>query len=186
MGSEEYRTKIKENYFEKVLGDKCQEKEYGNNYYYYYECQKDTDLSSFEDLVFTHQEFMYNFIFTKDDLFKEYNNKLYFLVIFDKNFYQTKAWKLGKTFIKKYNFVYDAANKLIFFYDNTQTDNNKKSSNLIYWIIIGILGIGVIVMIILVLNKSYFKPHKKKANELTEDIEYTNADNKTKENALGI
>lgn len=185
VGSGEYRTKIKENYFEKVLRDKCQEKEYGNNYYYYYECQKDTDLSSFEELVFSHEEFMYNFVFTKDDLFKEYNNKLYFLVIFDKNYYQTKEWKLGKPFIKKYNFVYDTANKLIFFYDNTQIDN-KKSSNLIYWIIIGILAVGVIVMIVLVLNKSYFKPHKKKANELTEDIEYTNADNKNNENALGI
>ena len=52
--------------------------------------------------------------------------------------------------------------------------------------IIGIWGIGVIVMIILVLNKSYFKPHKKKTNEFTEDNEYTNADNKTKESALGI
>ena len=41
-------------------------------------------------------------------------------------------------------------------------------------------------MIILVFNKSYFKPHKKKTNEFTEDIEYTNADNKTKESALGI
>ena len=47
VSSGEYRTKIKENYFEKELGDKCQEKEYGNNYYY--ECQKDTDLASFED-----------------------------------------------------------------------------------------------------------------------------------------
>jgi hypothetical protein len=185
IGSGEYRTKIKENYFEKVLGDKCQEKEFGNKYYYYFECQKDTDISSFEDLVFTHQEFMYNFVLTKDDLFNEHDNKLYFLVIFDKNFYQTQTWKLGKPFIKKYNFVYDTSNKLIFFYDNTQTDN-KKGSNLIYWIIIGILGVGVIVMIILVLNKSYFKPHKKKANELTEDIEYTNADNNNKESTLGI
>ena len=185
VSSEEYMTKIKENYFEKVLGDKCQEKESANKYYYYYECQKDTDLSSFEDLVFTHQEFMYDFVFTKDDLFKEYDSKLYFLVIFDKNFHQTRTWKLGKPFIKKYNFVYDTANKLIFFYDNTQTDNNR-SSNLIYWIIIGILGLGVIVMIILVLNKSYFQPHKKKANELTEDIEYTNADNNNKESTLGI
>jgi len=185
LGSGEYRTKIKENYFEKVLGDKCQEKEFGNNYYYYYICEKGTDLSSFEDLVFTHQEFMYNFVLTKDDLFKEYDNKLYFLVIFEKNFYQTKTWKLGKPFIKKYNFVYDISNKLIFFYDNAQTEN-KKSSNLIYWIIIGILGIGVIVMIILVLNKAYFKPHKKKADELTEDIEYSNSDSKNKENALGV
>lgn len=185
MASGEYWTKIKENYFEKVLSDKCEEKEYGNNYYYYYECQKDTDLSSFEDLVFTHKEFMYNFVLTKDDLFKEYNNKLYFLVIYDNNFYKTKTWQLGKPFIKKYNFVYDIENKLIFFYDNEQT-NNKKGSNLIYWIIIGVLGIGVIVMIILVLNKSYFKPHKKKANELTEDIEYTNADSNNKESALGI
>ena len=86
MSSGEYRTKIKKNFFEKVVGDKCQENKYGNNYYYYYECQKDTDLSSFEELIFTHQEFMYNFVFTKDDynFANDTANKLIFFMIIHK------------------------------------------------------------------------------------------------------
>ena len=40
------------------------------------------------------------------------------------------------------------------------------------------------IFLVLILYKVFFKPKKKKANELKEDIDYTNVDKN--ENALGI
>ena len=186
-GTKEYQTKIHENYFTKYHNGKCKLNNYGS-FFYYYECDKNTDISSFKDLIFSHQEFMYDFVLTKNDLFKEYNGKLYFLIIFDYYLNYGDNWKLGKPFIKKYSFVYDADKKIIYYYD--KQNSNKKgnegggSKTFIYWIIIGFLCIAMIVMIVLVLTKVIFKPKKKKADELTEDNDYINQDNK--ENSLGV
>ena len=186
IGTFEYMIKIEENYFSKLNG-KC-EKKLSENHYYYYECDKNTDLSSFKDLIFNHQEFIYNFTLTKDDLFKAYNDKIYFLIIFYKFSSYGKNWELGKPFIKKYSFLFDTDSKIIYYYDNYNNGNNKDGensdqgkTNVVYFVIIGILVLGVIIMIILVLVKLLYKTKKKKANELKEDIEY-NKDNETSEN----
>ena len=186
VGTNEYKIKIEENYFDKTLKNQCTLKLSDNNYYYY-ECDKNTDISSFKDLTFSNQEFMYDFVLTKDDLFKVYGDKLYFLIVFDKYTCYGKNWRLGKPFIKKYTFLFNTDSKLIYFYSDKEKDSsisNKGESNVIYWIIIGILGLCVIIMVALVLYKVFFKPKKKKANELKEDIDYTNADKN--ENALGV
>jgi hypothetical protein len=195
VGTLEYKIKIEENYFGNILKDKCKQILSENNYYY--ECDKNTDVSSFKELVFSHQEFMYDFVLTKDDLFKVYGDKLYFLIVFDQYTYYGKNWKLGKPFIIKYNFIYDTDNKLILFYNNKElndnsNNNNQQGSNLIYWIIIGFLVLCVIVMIVLVFIKIVIKPKKKKADELTDDFEYTKAErisddnNNNKGNAFGV
>ena len=180
VGTKEYMQKIEENYFGKSLKDKCEQK-LSENFYYYYECEKNADISTFKDLIFEHQEFMHNFILDKNDLFKTYGDKLYFLIVFDKFSSFGKSWKLGKPFIKKYNFLYGIDNKKIYFYGNKANDD-KSTNNLIYWVIIGILGLGVIVMIFLVLTKVIFKPKKIKANELIEDYDYSSPENNNNEN----
>lgn len=187
IGTNEYKKKIEENYFNKTLKNQCALQLSDNNNYYYYECDKNADISSFKDLTFSHQEFMYDFVLTKDDLFKVYRDKLYFLIVFNSFAYYGNNWRLGKPFIKKYNFIFKTDSELIYFYNNKEEDSsisNKGESNLIYWIIIGILGLCVIIMVVLILYKVFFKPKKKKANELKEDIDYTNVDKN--ENALGI
>ena len=190
-GSNEYWQKIEENYFDKILKGKCTQK-LSDNHYYYYECEKNTDLSSFKDLVFVHQDLMYNFSLTKDDLFITYGDKIYFLIVFDKFLTSEEFWKLGKPFIKKYNFTYDIDTKQIYFYyhnfDNHNFDeqkNNKKSGSqnyIILLVIIGVLCLGVIIMIALVATKIFLKPKKKKANELKDDFDYINEDSKNKNN----
>ena len=180
-GTKEYMEKIRDNYFGKILKNECKEIEY-ENYFRYYECDKNADISSFKDLVFSHQE-LYDFVLTKEDLFKVYDDKLYFLIIFDSFLAYENKWKLGKPFIKKYSFVYDIDNKLISYYE--KKENAKGSNVTIYWIIIGILIICILVMIVLVVSKIFFEPKKKKAKELKEDIDYNNIENKN-ENALGI
>ena len=170
IGSEEFRIKIRENYFEKFLNDKCKEKISENNYNYF-ECDKNADISTFKDLIFTHQELMFHFVLTKDDLFKVYGDKLYFLIVFDKYSYHGKNWRLGKPFLKKYNFLYNIENKIIYFYDNNTHENfeNPENINTIYWIIIGILFFGVIVMITLVSIKFVLEPKKNESKDIPED-----------------
>ena len=175
IGTGEYEQKISENFFAK-LNNKCQKKLSETNYYYY-ECEKNIDISDFKNLEFSHSEFMYNFILTKDDLFKIYNDKIYFLVIF--NMYSSigNYWKLGKPFVKKFNFGYNTDNNKIYFFHKEENQENKKDNNLIYYIIIGILGIGVLVMVGFVIFKKIFSPKKIKANELLEDINMPNDEN---------
>lgn len=192
-GTLDYKEKIIGNYFNKELETKCQLKKY-EQLFLYYECDKNTNISTFKDLVFSHEEFMCDFILTKDDLFTQYGDKLYFLIVFDQHLSHGNNWELGKPFIKKYNFSYDISNKLIYYYDKNAKEKEKenkmfyKKNTLIYWIIIGILGLSVIIMIALVLGKDIFKPKKKLANELKEDIDYLYQENKevNKETSLGI
>ena len=197
-GTQEYMEKIKINYFDKLFGNKCNLNLYENSLYYY-ECDKDVNISSFKDLIFSHEEFMYNFVLTKDDLFIQYRDKIYFLVVFDKFLSYGNNWILGKPFIKKYNFSYDADSKLILFYTNAnevkEAEKNKIKNKIIeipntfgYWIIIGILVLCVLVMALLVIIKVFYQPKKKLANELKEDIDYSNQENSGnyKENSLGI
>ena len=190
-GSNEYRQKIEENYFDKILKGKCTLKLSENNYYYY-ECEKNTDLSSFKDLVFFHQDLMHNFSLTKDDLFITYGDKIYFLIVFDKFLSSEEFWKLGKPFIKKYNFTYDIDTKQIYFYDhNFDKHNSGDHKNIekfgsqkynILLVIIGVLCLSVIIMIALVTTKIILQPKKKKANELKDDFDYINEDSKNKNN----
>ena len=192
-GTSEYLQKIEGNYFGKLQGGKCTQK-LSDNHYYYFECEKNTDLSSFKDLIFVHQELMYNFVLTKDDLFKEYDDKLYFLIVFDKFLSLNNYWILGKPFIKKYSFLYDIDSKQIYFNvnDNNINENGGGSNFIVYWVIISVLGLCVIIMISFVLIKIFLKPKKKKANELKEDIDFLNEesnnnnDNDNNKNNLGI
>ena len=160
IGTVEYEQKISENFFNK-LNNKC-EKKLSETNYYYYECDENTDISNFKNLIFSHSEFMYNFILTKDDLFKIYNNKIYFLIIF--NIYSSYGnnWKLGKPFVRKYNFGYNNDNHKIYFFHKEENDEKSGNTNIVYYIIIGLLGLGVLVMTAFVIVKKYFKPKRKK------------------------
>ena len=124
---------------------------------------------------------------TKEDLFKLYNNKIYFLIIFNMYSSYGNYWKLGKPFIKKYNFGYNIENKKIyFFYKEEKKEKNEKQrdSNIYYYIIIGFLLLGVFVMAFFVIINKFWKPKRKKANELQEEINisYENMN----QNNLGI
>ena len=185
IGTGEYQQKISENFFDK-LKNKCQQKLSEDNYYYY-ECEKNIDLSHFKDLEFSHSDLMYNFIMTKDDLFKEYNGKLYFLIIFSIYSPYGSKWKLGKPFLKKFNFGFNTDNKKIYyFYKEEENKEQQKEKNIVYYIIIGILGFGVILMVIVVILNKFLKPKRKKANELQEEINSTNNENIESINSLGI
>ena len=186
----EYEYKISENFFNK-LNDKCKKKltesrESSGAYYYYYECETDIDISNFQNLEFSHSEFMFHFILTKDDLFKMFNDKIYFLIIFYENARWANSWTLGKPFLKKYNFGFNTYNHKIYFFHKEDNEEQQGSNYIAYYFIIGILVIGVIVMTTFVIFKKYLKPKRKKANELTEEINETSDENKKNQHNLGV
>ncbi len=167
VGSYEYQQKIEENYFNSKKG--CKKVLEGG--YIHFECERNSYLEDFPELVFVHQELMKNFILTKNDLFKEINGKIYFLVVFDSLEYIGTYWYLGTPFLKKYKFAFDTDNKVMFYYDEESNNNGNNNKNGIFlWIIIGILFIGVVAMVILIVMKIMKTPKRIKANEMEDDI----------------
>ena len=183
IGTVEYKQKISDNFFNK-LGDKCNIKDDSDTSYEYFECKENTDFSNFPNLEFFHPDFNYKFVMTKDDLFKKYGDKIYFQVIFNKVSPEGTYWKLGKPFLKKYNFGFNTDSKKIYFYYEDEVKSND--SNLVYYIIITILSLGIIGMIIFVVLNKLIKPKRKKANELKDEINSVINEDTTNQNFLGI
>ena len=146
--------------------------------YNYIECDKNRfDKKSFPGLKFFNSEMNINFELNYEDLFYEYENKIYFLVIFPVYEITVEYWLVGKPFIKKYKLFLDKDKKTVGLYLNYQDyideelNGNKNTTSYI----------AVIIVLILVLISSltailyYFlvikKPRKERMNEL-ENIEF--------------
>ena len=172
LGTSEYGKAVKEFFGNK---DKCSynEIEFKKQKYFYYECDNNTNIDDFEPIVFIHQELEYNFTLDKNDLFIDFNNKKYFLVVFKKEYYEER-WILGKPFVKKYQFVFDYDAKIIQFYDNKNgqniNENQKNGNQILLYILLVILGFIVLSLGIYIGNKFFGKKKKKKANELEDSI----------------
>ena len=147
------------------------------------------EIKKFPPLFFEHVNLEYTFELSYKDLFIEYNDKYYLLMISDPQYYKDD-WILGNTFMRKYQFVFNLESKEIGFYNpnfeekNNPKEGTKDSSKLILYIalavalVIIIIGIGIFIKI-----KFYPSGKKKKrANELDDDFEYESHKNKTDNN----
>ena len=72
------------------------------------------EMKKFPSIYFYNKEFNYKFKLNYNELFKENNNEIYFLLYFHKY----KFWKLGKLFLKKFHFSFNIDSKTIHFYSN--------------------------------------------------------------------
>ena len=144
-------------------------------------------IKSFPTLYFELQNDI-KFMFTYDELFKVYNERLYFMVIFRVESYTAfkPRWVMGEIFLRKYLTTFNYETKEISFYKNQVEQANKNtsliSSNGIDSIkiikIITEIFIGIILFYgIFMLYKSYRKLKKIVSNDL-EDRELI--DKKTK------
>ena len=187
IGVKEYKNYIQKNFFnDLIMNEKCRENNLTLNekFYSYYECDSDINLDNFEPLEFIHQELSYKFILDKNDLFADFNNKKYFLVIFlekvEYSYQNSNNWMFGTPFIKKYNFVFDQDRQIILFYENNNknTSNDYKSSGNSSFTIIIIIFLSIFTGIIIVylVIKIIFKPKQIKANELEDSFSYKNQD----------
>ena len=109
-GSEDYYNKIYLQFFDDYLNKNICSKIMVNNMssYYYTICNKNIDLQKFPILILQIEPLKYNFTFDYKDLFLEFENKLYFMIIFQ---LIPDKWVLGEIFFKKYQIVFDKEKK---------------------------------------------------------------------------
>ena len=150
-------------------------------------------IKNFPTIYFLLREYNLIFSFNYKELFKLYNNRLYFLIIY-KNSIRT-SWSMGELFLRKYitSFNYDL--KIITFYKNQVDEINKKTdqyyseefsdetndklnkgkkltTSIASIIIILAVIIIILVIIIIVLIRELKKVKKSRVNEINDDYEY--------------
>ena len=187
-GTSNYEENIKKDFFNTLIDKQICFSEEVNNIYRIYYCDKknseDYIKKYFPTLNFCIKQIGFCFSFDYEDLFKEKDEKVYFLVYFKlKSDYN--RFTLGQILIKKYVLTFNYDNNLIGFYNknieiepkdkkNSEKDGNKYDIKLI---IIFIVCIIVFIVVGFLLGKKiYDKARKKKANELVDDYDYESHD----------
>lgn len=145
----------------------------GKGKYNYIYCDKNKfqeNVIIFPELIFKNNGLNKTFVLTGEDLFREYNNYLLFMILFKE--YSYKLWTLGKIFMKKYHFYFDSDKKIIGCFEK----NNKSKENSfinfikkIKWYLF--IFIGVIIGFAIG-KKIREKARKLRANELEDKFEY--------------
>ena len=121
-----------------------------------------------------------NFTLSYNELFYEFQNKIYFLIIFPIYGLNVEYWLMGKPFIKKYKLFLDKDKKIIGLYKNyteikEQEQEEKNATNYTGYIVVII--ILVVVLIISIISILYYflvvkKSRRIRANELDDSTDY--------------
>ena len=172
-GSEDYYNKIYLQFFGDYLNKNICSKIMVNNMssYYYTVCNKNIDLQKFPILILQIDPLKYNFTFDYKDLFLEFENKLYFMIVFQ---LIPDKWILGEIFFKKYQIVFDKEKKIYGLYFKQSSPNKKNFFKFSPWIIVLIFGLLLIIsfFLIIYLYRIIKKRRKIRANELEDNFEY--------------
>ena len=194
-GTVEYFERVDEMFFNQYfINDTCVKEKI--EFYVIYSCDKryfgESSYKRFPELNFFHLGFRFNFTFKASDLFVEYGNRIYFNII--QNIHYEYEWTLGKTFLQKYQFVFNPDAKVFGFYPTqiyTPGYKNYKVAILVLVIFIFLLILGSLISGY-GWSKICFYKRRVLANELEEEYisgyESINEviENKKKENKLGV
>jgi len=202
ISDEQYYKDIKKIYFQKFFDNntcyeaKTYNKEEGYTYMIICDLNFKSNQRSFPGVYLYSEQLFFAFNLYSKDVFYEYNNKIYFLIVHKESV--KDFWRIGRIFLKKYPFMFDYDKKLISYVHlkktwkpkkstnnhnnkNEQNNDNKNNSKFKEFIIYGLLFIGIIIG--LFIGKRIWNKNKKlKANELEERYQYMNKEN----NKLGI
>ena len=187
--------KYYEKSFEDLISQQiCFNKTFTDFKYKFFYCTKEitkyTDKikESFPVIYLQSNDLNYTFTLDFEDLFLENGDFIYFLIYFD----SSDKWKLGKPFLKKYQFSFNYDEKNIYFYQIYPSGNGGDDGDVIdkgipRWVLaVSIVGTFLLVALI---NFLIFKFYligkcfrKKRANELADDdYEYQSKDDEKKE-----
>ena len=169
-GPQNYENKIETYFFNHLITEKKCFKEYKDNEnlksYRTFVCHNTEDIkkelkSKFPTLKMKQKNFLYTFELNYDDLFKEKNDKIYFLVWFSSS--SDTSWELGHPFTKKYLFNYNYDNKLVSFYNKIKYDeeNNQPSNDSYVFKIIVVIILLIIASVIGFVIGMFLKKKKK-------------------------
>ena len=163
--------------------------------YRYIECDKNKfDVKTFPNLNFYNSDMNISLILDYNDVFYEYKDKVYFLIIFPIYPITVEYWLMGKPCIKKYKFFLNKDQKTIGLYlskienkEEKEKIPEKPTNNMNYIITIIILGIVLVSIIVAIIY--YFavikKTRKRRANELEDQyIEYTPSSEEDEKKAI--
>lgn len=141
-GTHLYRKEIENYFFEDLINKELCKIEYLSenlytNEYFIYSCNNNKNvieiIKSFPSLYLEIKTMNLTFVFTHKDLFRTFQNRIYFLIAFmDEKFSSfSSKWYFGDIFLRKYmtSFNYDA--KSISFY-RSQVDKVNLESEIIY------------------------------------------------------
>ena len=174
-----------------------------SNEYFIYSCENNQEMKknieSFPNVFFYIKTSDIVFNFNYKDLFKVYEDRLYFLVIFKNIEFSTSGhiWIFGDIFLKKYLTFFNSDSKTILFfknqiknntdinYESNKKNNEKTPKNNILRTLFEIFLTFVILIVLFLLYKKYRSTRKLHANELEDNnYEYKakeENDSKTKE-----
>lgn len=226
IGTKEYREYIKNHFFDELINLKICSYDLVhflgpndmNNRYYAYSCDKtnfkEKYYEVFPNLYFYIFDYNYNFVLTKEDLFIEINDKLYFMIIFEKKSIEHPElinWNLGLPFLKKYEFVHNYEKETVGFYipyeeeekkdsdkqedkedkkekesseNEPKEDDNKK---FIFIIIVVCIASVILIIAVFLITKKMYQSRKERANELNDnDFEYISKNNEFNNNKKEI
>jgi len=150
--------------------------------YRYITCDKKKfDKTTFPRLKFYNLEMEMNLTLGYEDLFYEYQDKLYFLIIFPIYGINVEYWLMGKPFIKKYKLFLDKDKKIIGLYKNyteikeEEYKDREPSANYTGYIVV--ISILVLVLIVSIISILYYflvvkKSRRIRANELDDNTDY--------------
>ena len=193
-GTNLYRKEIHKVFFEDLIKKQLCKIEYleenvYTNEYFIYSCNSDQEIlekiKTFPPLYFEIKTQNLQFIFTYENLFKQFNDRIYFLIAFrdEKYYVYSSKCYFGEIFLRKYITSFDYDSKSIIFYRNQVNDANlnsktiyekkekEKQSNIfgVLRILLEIfMGIFIIFMIYIFYRKIRSK-RKLHANELEDN-----------------
>ena len=186
IGTEQYGENITQNYF-KSLFEKgiCQNdtveftKDEYNTRFYVFNCDKkkfmegeENYYAKFPTLYLESSDLSYTFELNNEDLFREVNGVMYFMIIFEFVVYhhpEQEAWSLGLPFLKKYEFVNSYDEKTIgFYFPLTDEEINGGSSFNMKTVIIILVAI-ILIIVAFIIGRYWRNEKKKRANELKDD-----------------
>ena len=191
-GNNDYRAQIEIHFFNDLIKvKKCFEEILPDRKIIFY-CDKSAknDIKdNFPTLYFESKQFNKTFELTYEDLFREKNEKIYFLVYF-REYDFGDYFTVGKIFLKKYFFTFNQDSKSIGYYNNNLPKGKKDSSidqnsndedififNNKFMIILVIVLVIIFAILGFYLGKLiYDKVRKKRINEIDDNYIYNNID----------
>ena len=180
----DYYEPVFENYITNNICFKGKKYSIAGDYFFY--CKKEfsneikTIKENFPSISFRSSDLNKTFILEAADLFLEQGNYVYCLLHFK---FTLSEWRLGRPFLKKYQFSFNFDKKYIQYYLDKEKEPDPGIP--LYVFILSILGIVVVLSVgFFLLFKFYLRDHcfrKKRVNELTDDdFEYSAKDDENK------
>ena len=140
-------------YFENIFFNEyytkniCFKQGINNNKQYFIYCQNSNNFNpeNFKSIYFRSLDLNSVFEFSYKDLFYYKDNYIYFLILFQNEYY----WTFGELFLSKYFLVFNHDQKILAFYQNYEKKDpdGNGDNNLIYIIVYIVIGVAVLILI---------------------------------------